>query len=201
MLKQVVILMFSAFITNALLAMDDSADRYPNHYAGKPNAGQLSGMASWIEEKQSCRGLTIPGLDVPKVIQIGYNYARLSPVIHALLLANNEEANAVTLDRTLNGFGINTTSPRDGVTIRWRANALEQKSAPSSREYAQMWHDVLRCEIADGNEEGNPQAKHCSLFLTEQKGIVERFLASTQTVAKPAEKKPSTTSRWPCTVL
>ena len=190
--------MFGVFITNELLAMDE---QYSRHYSGRPGSTQLIEMASWIEGKQSHSGLTIQGLDVPGVIQIGYNYARLPSVVYALLLANHEEANATTLDRILNSFGINSVNPSDGVTIRWRANALEQNRAPSIREYAQMWHDVLRCEIADGNEIGNPQALHCADFLSEQKGIVERFLAAPKTVAKSAEKKPTTNSRWPCVVL
>ncbi|MCX7343395.1 MAG: hypothetical protein NT128_04550 [Proteobacteria bacterium] len=198
MLKQVIILIFGAFITNELLATDE---QYPDHYAGKPNSGQLNEMAWSIYAMQQESGLEIPDLDIRGIIKVGYCYARLSSVVYALQLATQKEINAATLDKILNSFAINTVNPSDGVTIRWRENALKQDRAPNPREYAQMWHDVLRCEIEDGNEIGNPQALHCADFLSEQKGIVERFLAAPKTVAKSAEKKPTTNRCWPCVVL
>ena len=59
MLKQIVILMFGAFVSGDLLAMDE---QYPNHYSGKPNSSQLTEVVNWINKKQHNSGLTIPEL-------------------------------------------------------------------------------------------------------------------------------------------
>lgn len=200
--------MFGAFITNELLAMDE---QFNNRYPGRPDSTKLNEMTAWIEEVERSElmnepQLTIPGLKVREILDVGYIYARISSVLYALHIKNflylliaeydlavkvaKKETKKETLYRILNEYGINTTNPRDEITIKWCENALKQDRAPDRMRYAKMWHDVLRCEIADGNERGNPQALHRAAFLTEQKEVVEKFLDvldTTRTVVGPME--------------